>query len=156
MEVQHRGSKYSGNGSDSQSKRLNKRKCPLLDGATVARCQRNTVSRRCQGFSLIEVLISMALLAITSVLLLNHLQQLLLADVRQWRARSAWQIAAQLLEGKENKDSKVQVELLPGPAGCQWQKVTVLGSRVELRRLVCCLERQNLSPDRNHPASRVY
>lgn len=93
-----------------------------------------------RGFSLIEVLIAMALLAITSLLLFSYLQQIAHSDLQQWRLREAWRSAAQALEGNEATTETIHRYESMIDQHCRWRQVEVEVAQhapLELSQLFC-------------------
>ncbi|ORM70357.1 prepilin-type N-terminal cleavage/methylation domain-containing protein [Pantoea wallisii] len=93
-----------------------------------------------QGFSLAETLVAMLLLAMTISTLLQYHRALALGFSQQWHQHQAWQVAGQVLLGREVDGwvSQHQPQTMPG--GCVLNRVTVTGPQqraATLARLNC-------------------
>ncbi|MFD1802021.1 prepilin-type N-terminal cleavage/methylation domain-containing protein [Mixta tenebrionis] len=93
-----------------------------------------------RGFSIVETLLALLLLAISLTTLLHYQQRLAEGFYRQWQLREAWRAAALRLQGEAPAGWQTSLQRLPGPAGCQLWQVTVSGPAqpaVTLSQLRC-------------------
>jgi prepilin-type N-terminal cleavage/methylation domain-containing protein len=118
---------------------------PFKDGAISARFLRSNATVTCQGFSLVEVLITLTLLSMSSMLVSSYLRQIAVSDQQQWQLREGWRAAAQSLEENCEEAKGMVVERIEDMNGCFWQKTQVTSGLIPpptLRQLICPMSTQ--------------
>ncbi len=83
----------------------------------------NSATVSCQGMSLVEVLVAITLLAISSLLLLRYAQTLHSSEQTQWQRREIWRQLAQRLEGGGEELRYLNEQATMADGGCHWQRV---------------------------------
>lgn len=89
-----------------------------------------------RGFSLIEVLIALLLLSVTSIMIFSYLQQVAISDLRQWQLSEGWRAAAQFLEGNRDVEQQLTLQEFVTEEGCLWRQVQVDSERRSTQPLV--------------------
>lgn len=113
-------------------------------GATSAHFLRSSATITCQGFSLVEVLITLTLLSMSSMLVFSYLRQIAVSDQQQWQLREGWRAAAQCLEENCEEAKGIVVERIEDINGCFWQRIQVISGLTPptLRQLICPMSTQ--------------
>ena len=109
-------------------------------GLTTAPFQPSSAAEHCQGISLVEVLMALTLLSISSLLILHYIGSLQRSEQTLWQRREVWQQLAQRLEGNEQPTSTIEQQHIAANNGCYWQRVTWQAANLSpqsLQRLRC-------------------
>ncbi|MBT0723451.1 hypothetical protein HH682_03120 [Rosenbergiella sp. S61] len=73
--------------------------------------------------SLVELLIALTLLSISSLLILHYIGSLQVSEQTQWQRREVWRQLAQKLEGSEDHANTLSEQQIAAANGCYWQRV---------------------------------
>lgn len=112
----------------------------LAVGPMTAHCPPNCAPHHCSGISLVEVLIALTLLSISSLLILQFISSLQLSEQTLWQRRETWWVLAQQLEGRQSANDAIIEQLIAETHGCYWQRVAwqvAKRSPLYLERLHC-------------------
>ena len=93
-------------------------------GLTTAPYPPSSAAHYCQGISLVEVLMALTLLSISSLLILHYMGSLQRSEQTLWQRREVWQQLAQKLEGSEQPSRTIEEHRIAAMNGCYWQRVT--------------------------------
>ncbi len=93
-------------------------------GLTTAPYPPSSAAHYCQGISLVEVLMALTLLSISSLLILHYMGSLQRSEQTLWQRREVWQQLAQKLEGSEQPSRTIEEQRIAAMNGCYWQRVT--------------------------------
>lgn len=111
-----------------------------MAGSTTARSRRPQPARKCEGFSLPELLFALLLMALSSSTLLHYHRALVLGFSQQWYQREAWRVAEQRLLGHEVAGWQTTLQQQGIAAGCTLDRADVTGPQqrtATLQRLRC-------------------
>ena len=109
-------------------------------GQTTAPYPPSSAAHHCQGISLVEVLMALTLLSISSLLMLHYMGSLQRSEQTLWQRREVWQQLAQKLEGSEQPSQPIEEQRIAAMNGCYWQQVTWQAADLSpqsLQRLRC-------------------
>lgn len=109
-------------------------------GLTTAPYPPSSAAHYCQGISLVEVLMALTLLSISSLLILHYMGSLQRSEQTLWQRREVWQQLAQKLEGSEQPSQPIEEQRIAAMNGCYWQQVTWQAADLSpqsLQRLRC-------------------
>ncbi len=109
-------------------------------GSTTVPCRLNSVWSGERGFSLLEVVVALTLLSVSTLLIFQYSEALQLSEQQQWQRREAWRQLAQRLEGAEIAAPALYEYTIAADNGCFWQKVewrVADHSPLRLERLHC-------------------
>ena len=121
--VRKKVSGYYGRGLHFRKTRHTLHNATLGGGSMSAHYPRNSATASCQGMSLVEVLVAITLLAISSLLLLRYAQTLHSSEQVQWQRREIWRQLAQRLEGGGEELGYLSEQQTMADGSCYWQRV---------------------------------